>query len=351
MTGISILIVDCRPMRRHRLARRLTQDPGIRVLGPVSDLSEAYNLAEHEVPDVVLLSVELARRAAETIFGDMLAALGIICLVIDPGDGTTGADLPSASAVVPVPVPDTLDADGLRACLDARHRAAEDARPRRRPGLRGGVPGANARPAPVAAPPGGFDPERLILIGSSTGGVDALITVLSGFPTDCPPVLIVQHTGARFARSLVGLLDRRCPPRVRAAEDGLRPDPGTVTLAPGQALHLGLSERGETRCRLLDAPPVSGHRPSVDMLFRSAVPRAAQVVAAILTGMGRDGAAGLLELRRAGATTLAQDQDTSVVYGMPRVAWEIGAAERRLPLPEIGPALLSACRTRSRSTA
>ncbi|OED50793.1 chemotaxis protein [Rhodobacteraceae bacterium (ex Bugula neritina AB1)] len=198
---------------------------------------------------------------------------------------------------------------------------------------------AAARPA-VAT--GGS--KKLILIGSSTGGVEALRSVLVGFPFDCPPTLIVQHTGKNFGSGLVSLLDRICPARVRPAEDGTTLEPGHVYIAAGQRRHMGLTSRKPLRLRMKEGPDISGHTPSVDALFTSAVPYGKDVIASILTGMGQDGARGLLELRKAGAKTFAQDEKSSVVYGMPRVAWEMGAAQQQVPLARMANTLLQACK-------
>ena len=185
--------------------------------------------------------------------------------------------------------------------------------------------------------------NRFILIGASTGGVDALLNVLSSFPADCPPTFIVQHTGGGFGDSLTRLLDRQCAASVRPARSGDLVGSGQVVLAAGCRAHMQLAGGRPMRI-LLDANgPISGHMPSVDALFQSAVPGARRAVAALLTGMGRDGAVGLKALHDSGAVTIAQDEATSTVYGMPRAAAELGAVQHVLPLHKIGPALLDAC--------
>ncbi len=206
---------------------------------------------------------------------------------------------------------------------------------RNQPGTRAAAPSAPAAPRS----------NKMILIGSSTGGVEALRNVLVGFPTSCPPTLIVQHTGKNFGQGLVSLLDRICPAKVVAVDDNRPIEVGHVYVAAGQTRHFGMSQRKPLRTRLKDGPPISGHMPSVDALFTSAVPFARDVVATILTGMGQDGAKGLLELRKAGATTFAQDEQSSVVYGMPRVAWENGGAQKQVSLSRMANALLQACKT------
>ncbi|MFS4583545.1 CheB methylesterase domain-containing protein [Phaeobacter sp. C3_T13_0] len=187
--------------------------------------------------------------------------------------------------------------------------------------------------------------DKIILIGSSTGGVEALRSVLVGFPLNCPPTMIVQHTGKNFGRGLVSLLDRICPAKVVTADDSMALAPGHVYVAAGQPRHMGLTPRKPYRTRFKEGPPISGHMPSVDALFMSAVPIAKSVVATILTGMGQDGAQGLLELRKAGAKTFAQDEKSSVVYGMPRVAWEMGAAQQQVSLARMAGTLIQACKT------
>ncbi|GAB1363097.1 hypothetical protein MASR1M32_23330 [Rhodobacter sp.] len=170
--------------------------------------------------------------------------------------------------------------------------------------------------------------------------------VLSAFPPDCPPTAIVQHTGAAFSDSLIRLLDRCCAAQVLPAQSGAPLQPGHVIVGAGCGGHMRLQPGSPPQVLVTPGPAVSGHVPSVDEMFRSALSIAQRVAAALLTGMGRDGAAGMLDLRRAGAATIAQDEATSVVYGMPRAAWENGGAQCRLPIDRIGPELLARCADR-----
>ena len=183
---------------------------------------------------------------------------------------------------------------------------------------------------------------KTVLLGSSTGGVDALLNILGAFPVDCPPTVIVQHTGAGYGASLARVLNQRVEPIVREARHGETLASGTVVIASGSEAHLRLKPGAPVTCALERGDRITGHCPSVDALFTSAVPMAQHVVAAILTGMGRDGAHGLLALRKAGSRTISQDEATSVVYGMPQAAAKLGASEKVLPLSAIGPALLRA---------
>jgi len=187
-----------------------------------------------------------------------------------------------------------------------------------------------------------------VAIGSSTGGVEALLTVLSHFPANCPPTVVTQHMPATFTRSFAARLDRCTSASVEEAWDDAPLEVGKIYLAPGGETHLGVVRTGGLRCRLNRGEAMSGHRPSVDFLFRSVADSAGSAaVGVILTGMGRDGAQGLAEMRAKGARTLGQDEASSVVYGMPRVAFEVGAVERQLAIEAIGPAILNLAKKRS----
>ncbi|HVV82296.1 MAG TPA: chemotaxis-specific protein-glutamate methyltransferase CheB, partial [Kofleriaceae bacterium] len=219
---------------------------------------------------------------------------------------------------------------GLADELAAKLRAAARARvgPRRAPA------------APVGA--GLADgSDKVIAIGASTGGTEALRELLSALPPDAPGVVVVQHMPPLFTRSFADRLDSLCRIRVKEAEDGDPVLPGHALIAPG-GRHLKLRRNGAAcTVEVFDGAPVNGHRPSVDVLFHSCAQRlGASAVGVILTGMGRDGAHGLAAMRRRGAHTIAQDQATSVVFGMPREAIERGAAEQVLPLDRIARAVI-----------
>jgi two-component system chemotaxis response regulator CheB len=191
-----------------------------------------------------------------------------------------------------------------------------------------------------------FDPgDRIVAIGSSTGGVEALIEVLSHFPCNCPPTVITQHMPAHFTATFAERLARLSLPSVTEARDGDVLKPGHVYIAPGGLTHLEVTGLKTMRCKLTAADPVNGHRPSVDVLFKSIASTArGRAIGVLLTGMGRDGALGLSVMRAADAATIGQDEETSVVYGMPRAAFEIGAIQKQLPLEKIGPEILRLCR-------
>ena len=316
-----VVLATSRAITAARLARRIAELPGYEICGQAPDLSAAYILAESCEPELLLVGAELARQPDFEGLLSLLRVIGIAWKEIPEGAGRFGDTRA---------FPDEGDAPALERWM------AEVTQPR----ARASSPVVPAAPIRATA---AFQPDRVILIGASTGGIDALLTILGGFPADCPPTLIVQHTGAAFSDSLIRLFARCTVARVVAAGSGIALTPGMIMVGAGSPGHLRLDPSRPYRSDLSAGAPVSGHLPSIDVLFRSAVPFGPSVVAALLTGMGRDGARGLLELRRAGATTFAQDEASSTVYGMPRAAAELGAACETLPLERIAAALLQAC--------
>lgn len=205
------------------------------------------------------------------------------------------------------------------------------------------VPSMNAPTAADAPSPGGWRPrsDDLILIGASTGGTEALREVLVGLPEDCAGILIVQHMPQSFTGSLARRLDGLCRIRVKEAEHNEPVLPGTAYLAPGHS-HMLVRKNGVGyTTELSQADPVNRHRPSVDVLFHSAVCAGRHAVGVILTGMGKDGAAGMLAMKQAGAHSIAQSAETCVVYGMPREAVALGAVDEVVPLQEIASRIMA----------
>lgn len=332
MSPIATVIATTSPLTLSRLKRELSGEPGLSLCGQAGDLSGTYVLVEQQEPKLVILGAELIRHPDFEGLLAMFRVMGIAWMRI-----ASDPDLSGPYSQAPV-----LDPSQSVTAMMAQIRAA----------LSHPSTGAVAQPmrsAPVLATR--TRPDRFILIGSSTGGIDALLRVLSVFPADCPPTAIVQHTGSAFSDSLIRLLDRCCAAKVVPAQTGVAMQPGIIVVGAGCGGHLRLQPGTPPKAQVTPGDPVSGHLPSVDELFRSARGFARSVTAALLTGMGRDGAQGMLELRQAGASTIAQDEATSVVYGMPRAAWEIGAAQLRLPLDRIGAELLTRCSDRSSEVA
>ena len=295
-----------------------------------TSLTHAYNLAEHHAPDCVVIDETLANLAEFELLASLLRLMKIDCFVVT--HETTASRTHPIYRDIQV-VEETALAAALK--KPERDSAASKVSDRQDNG--------RAKDANV------FDRNRLILIGASTGGIDALLTITRHFDRQSPPVLIVQHTGGTFAKSLIRLIDGASSAAVLAAEDGMPVEAGHVYLAPDDQSHLTLSPTHRGQIALLQTAPLSGHRPSVDALFASAIRYAGHVSAALLTGMGRDGAEGLTKLRQAGAFTIGQDERTSVVYGMPRIAMEMGGVCAQLALGEIGPALLASSRMRQKA--
>lgn len=354
--------------QRNRLASWVNGLPDFHVIACTADLMNTYNEVEASLPKAVLISSSLASLPEFEVMRGLFSALDVRWLVVtdrasDANFNTPitagipqGSDLFAVSASAP---PETM-ADQLRSLTRSTAARETTAFGTAQPTVSKLTASparvvAPSRPRPAApvrapAPQTSADPQgqsnQIVLIGSSTGGVDALLSVLSAFPANCPPTLIVQHTGAGFGESLANLLDRQCAAQVSLASGKHPLRPGQIVIGAGTRAHLKLEPGHQLFANITEGSAVSGHLPSVDVLFRSATPLASRVTAALLTGMGRDGAEGLKELRDAGAHTIAQDEETSVVYGMPRAAVELGAACISLPLKEIGPNLLSPKRSK-----
>ncbi|HQP20430.1 MAG TPA: chemotaxis protein CheB, partial [Phenylobacterium sp.] len=209
---------------------------------------------------------------------------------------------------------------------------------------------AKARVKPYSGPAAPAERDRdyrasdvILAIGSSTGGVEALMTILATFPETCPPTVVTQHMPATFTKSFAARLDRISGAKVEEAYDGAKLLPGHIYVAPGGDAHLEVVSSTQPICRLRAGEPVNGHRPSVDVLFDSVAKLNRPAAGVILTGMGRDGAQGLLALRQKGARTLGQDESSCVVYGMPKAAFELGAVEKQIGLARMGQAILNVC--------
>jgi len=269
-----------------------------------------------------------------------------------PFSKTTAAAIPAApvaepasslSAHVTEPAPTPPPAPARPPLVK---RGYASAKPTNSPSLSKNRPVAVPPPLHALATPQRHDPKRLILLGASTGGTEALREVLMHLPSDLPGIAIVQHIPAHFSRAFADRLNACCALEVREAVDGDKLVPGLALIAPGN-YHMMLQWiGGGYRVRVSDGPLVWHQRPAVDILFKSAVEIAGpHAIGGILTGMGKDGAEGLLRLRDKGAITFAQDEETSVVYGMPKVAWEMGGAQRQLPIDQVAEFIVQAANT------
>ncbi len=337
MKPVRVLVVDDSATMRSLIALTLSRHGGIEVVGQASDAMEARLAIKALNPDVMTLDVEMPNMNGLDFLEKVMRLRPMPVLMVSSLT-RTGADATldalQIGAVDCVAKPSVTEPEAF-AELPLKVIAAAGAT------VRTGVPAPSPADGLRHFAPDG----RIVAIGASTGGVEALTRVLSALPQNCPPTLITQHMPAAFTANFAARLDRACAPIVREASDDAPLDAGVVYLAPGGVGHLELGRRqGGWRCRIRRDEPVNGHRPSVDVMFTSVARAAgAHAMGILLTGMGRDGAAGLLEMRRAGAVTVSQDEASSVIYGMPKAAFEMGAAARQLSLGRIGPEILRTC--------
>ncbi|MGE0453559.1 MAG: chemotaxis-specific protein-glutamate methyltransferase CheB [Vicinamibacteria bacterium] len=341
---IRVLVVEDSLTVRGRLCEVLRADPGIEVAGEAEDGKRGIELCRALRPDVVTLDMMMplmsGLAATEYIMAHCPTPILIVSSSTNRGELFKTYEALAAGALDVLEKPRGDEDDGawerkLVAAVKLASRIKVITHPRAR---LGGL-GRSTRTPPPLAPAGATGPERrIVAFGASTGGPAAIVQILRALPAPFPlPVLVVVHIGEAFAPAFAEWLDGQTDHRVAYARDGERVGgEARVVLAPAER-HLVV--RGETLLLTAD-PPRHSCRPSVDVLFESVARRyGASSVAVLLTGMGHDGAAGLLEVRRAGGMTIAQDEASSVVYGMPREAAMLGAAERVLSLGEIGPAV------------
>ncbi len=343
MSKIGVVIVDDSALIRNMLTDILSSDPAIQVLGSAADPYQARDLIKETNPDVITLDVEMPRM-----------------------DGLTFLDKIMRLRPTPVIMISSLTQKGADATLRALEMGALDYVGKPQIGLQSGIEelageiiskvksASRANLSTITRKPPGSIPnhssinyqttEKIIAIGASTGGVEAISYILSEMPADCPAIAIAQHMPKNFTSSFAKRLDDQVLPSVTEAKHNARLLPGHVYIAPGD-LHLVIAKSGaDYICKLEDGPLVSGHKPSVDQMFYSVAKTVgSNAIGVILTGMGKDGADGLLEMRNAGAKTLGQDEASSTIYGMPGVANDIGAVEKQISLSKMATSILKAC--------
>jgi two-component system chemotaxis response regulator CheB len=355
----------------------LSTDPEIEVVGTAMDPYIARNKLKDLEPDVITLDIEMPRMDGLTFLqlimehrpmpviimsslsqsGSQTALealrLGAVDVIGKPGDSTSFGNLG----------PVLIDKVKAAAIAKLRRRfipqrppeTAEDKSPTNVRSIGGQSTPAPYRPQPlkeVVKPPRAaaadmisHDPRALILLGASTGGTEALSDILTHLPATLPPIAIVQHIPPHFSAAFAQRLNKICQIEVREAVDGDWLTPGLALIAPGN-FHMMISRIGDRyRARITDGPLVWHQRPAVDLLFKSAMEHGPHVLAGLLTGMGKDGAEGLLRLRERGAITFGQDEASSVVYGMPRAAWENGGAQRQVALEKAAEYIVRAAAT------
>jgi Chemotaxis response regulator containing a CheY-like receiver domain and a methylesterase domain len=341
---IRVLVVDDSALMRQMLSAILSSDSGIEVVGTAPDPLVAREKIKALNPDVLTLDVEMPRMDG-LAFLEKLMTLRPMPVVMVSSLTERGAEVTMKAmelgAVDVFCKPADLSSGGLQAHareLIDKVRAAANARVRP-------LRDRPVAPSHLSVTTIYKSTDRLVAIGSSTGGVEALRDIILALPADAPPVVITQHIPPKFSASFAERLNGLAAVRVKEAAEGDRIYAGHVFIAPGDK-HLAVRRSGAALiCHAYDGPLVTGHKPSADVLFHSVAEACgAKAVGVILTGMGRDGADGLLAMRKAGAATIGEDENSCVVYGMPKAAKELGAVEHELPLSRIAEEILRLCR-------
>ncbi len=359
---IRVLVVDDSASVRQALTQILDADPEIEVMGSASDPFVAARRIQQEVPDVITLDVEMPRMDGITFLRKLMSQRPVpvvMCSSLTERGSETLMQALEAGAVDVILKPRI---DAAQHLMDSRVRICDVVRAAARARLKG-APLRPERPRPPAwapqekltadvmlPPPAAGQAmarttESVVCIGASTGGTESLRVVLEALPAAAPGIVVVQHMPEKFTAAFARRLDGLCQVEVKEAEDGDSVLRGRVLIAPGDRHTLLQRSGARYYVAVKEGPLVSRHRPSVDVLFRSAARFAgANAVGIIMTGMGDDGARGLAEMRQSGAFTVAQDEASSVVFGMPKEAIELGAAERVLPLDMLAAEIMRATR-------
>lgn len=340
MQPIKLIIVDDSAVIRNLFSEMLKDDPEIAVVAVAEDPFDAREKIKRLNPDVITLDIEMPKMDGIS-FLEKIMTLRPMPVVMISSLTTRGADITlramELGAIDYIAKPEMLDAQGYHTLKDELSRKIKHAARAK----------ATSRAAINQTEPLRFHGDSnnyLIAIGASTGGVEAIRDVLQRLPANTPPIVITQHMPEIFTATFAKRMDGICVLSVYEAANNQSILPGNVYIAPGNH-HLKVHECGnELFCILQNKPPVSGHRPSVDVLFESVSRiKNRHCIGVILTGMGRDGADGLLKMRQAGAHTIGQSEASCVVYGMPRVAKQQGAIETEVPLPDIAYHILTLC--------
>lgn len=340
---IRVLVVDDSAIYRTAVKNALEADPAIEVVATATDPFDARDKIVETRPDVMVCDVVMPRMNGIEFIRRLLPQYPIKVVVVSSVDEIV-LDAINAGAVDFVAKPDLLKGRTSKDFTDELIEKIKVAASARSPQVRPQAKAAPSSPlpaAPTAAPAPLSTTKRLIAIGASTGGTEAITEVLSQLPPTVPGIVIVQHIPPEFSRMFAERLNKLLPLTVREAQGGEFIEPGHVYIAPGDK-HMRVKKIGpRLRVEVAAGEKVSGHCPSVDVLFQSVSEACGEnAVGVILTGMGSDGAKGLLAMRRSGARTIGQDEASCVVYGMPRVAYEIGAVERQVPLSQVAATIL-----------
>jgi two-component system chemotaxis response regulator CheB len=344
MSQIKVLVVDDSALMRQVATAILSEDPGVRVIGAAADPIFAMERMEKEWPDVILLDVEMPRMDGIAFLKKIMAERPtpvVICSTLTEKGAETTMEALAGGAVDVITKPKlglkSFVQESSNAFISAVKTAAMAKVHRLKPAAALAAPKLNGDEGVTASAQAmAQTTERIVAIGTSTGGTQALEVVLSALPRVSPGIVIVQHMPEKFTAAFAARLNGLCQIEVKEAQNNDRVMPGRALIAPG-GQHMVVKRSGaQYHVEVKDGPPVNRHKPSVDVLFRSVAKTAGKnAVGVIMTGMGDDGAAGLLDMRNAGAPTMVQNEETCVVYGMPKEAVKRGAAEKILALRDI----------------
>lgn len=346
MKKISVLVIDDSALIRKLLTEIINGQADMRVVGTAPDPLIAREMIRSLAPDVLTLDVEMPKMDGLDFLARLMRLRPMPVLMVstltERGSEATLRAL-ELGAVDFVAKPKVGISSGMAEYAEeitAKIRAAAQAKVRRT-SILAAAPGFTADAVLPALANRIASTEKLIVMGASTGGTEAIREVLIRMPPDCPGILIAQHMPEAFTRSFANRLDSLCRIRVKEAGNGERVLAGHAYVAPGHS-HLLIKRSGANYVtELSQAPAVNRHRPSVDVLFRSAANHAGRnAVGVILTGMGKDGAVGMLEMKKAGSYNLAQNEETCVVFGMPKEAIATGAVDETVPLCELAQRIL-----------
>ena len=350
---IKVLIVDDSALIREIFSKIFSSEPDIEVVGTAADPFDAREKIKRLNPDVITLDVEMPKMDGISFLEKVMSLRPMPVIMIS---SLTQKGAAITIRALEIGAFDFVAKPAFNQTADTIAHLKDEIVPKIRAAAASNISTDHIIRTPHKADSAassmvayravaGKAAQRIIAIGSSTGGVEALRDIFVRLPENCPPIVMVQHMPENFTRSFAGRLDSLSAVHVVEAENHMRIKPGNAYLAPGGDRHMKLVRLGdEWVCKLEEGPQVSSHRPSVDVLFNSVAQSVGEhAVGVILTGMGKDGAIGLKAIRDRGGYTIGQNQSSCVVYGMPQAAAKIGATQMELPLLEIPAAILKQC--------
>lgn len=344
----SVLIIEDSPVMQKLLTDILLSDAAIQRVESAADPYAAWTLLKSFKPDAITLDIELPRMDGLTFLEKLMKSKPLPVVMVSASIGRNNRQTMRALELGAVDFIEKPRVESEIGCVPLASELIRKVKIAAGAKVQPAAANAATRATKPIGSPEEFDSHKVIAIGASTGGTEALAKVLAALPCETPGTIIVQHMPARFIGSFAERLNRESAMNVKVAADGERLRPGVALLAPGD-LHLEIASSGCDRVvRTVDAPPVNRFRPSVDVLFKSVARHVGpNAIGVILTGMGCDGARGLLAMRERGAVTIAQDEDSCVVFGMPKESIAIGAVEHVRPLPRIASCILRSCSRRT----